>query len=182
MAFLTTNGGVYTIFLLSLATKRQFSLAEFELNCHFAPAVKKNIFIIKTIWIRFEIRKSKLIAYLKFSIVEWINAICFNIRFIWAIHLPKLFLSVNECFVPRLDSRIKPGKSFRNIVACCYPSLLYMHSSHSFLLDNAQLPMTNLVVPGFDRIGWLTELGFTWLRARCSFSKNSPRFSANIIN
>lgn len=27
--------------------------------------------------------------------------------------------AMNECLVPRLDSKIKPGKSSRRMVACC---------------------------------------------------------------
>ena len=44
MAFFTTNGGGYTIFLRSRAQKWQFSLAQREQNCYFAPAAKKKIF------------------------------------------------------------------------------------------------------------------------------------------
>lgn len=96
--------------------------------------------------------------------------------------LPKLVSAVKECFVPRFDSKINPGKSSLSIVACCCPSLLWIDNSLSFLLDNAQLPTTSLVAPGRERIGWLTEFGFTWLRALCSFSKNSPRFSKKKFN
>ena len=42
MAFFTTDGGGYTIFLRSRAQKWQFSLAQREQNCYFAPAAKKN--------------------------------------------------------------------------------------------------------------------------------------------
>ena len=39
--FFTTDGGGYTIFLRSRAQKWQFSLAQREQNCYFAPAAKK---------------------------------------------------------------------------------------------------------------------------------------------
>ena len=59
----------------------------------------------------------------------------------------------------------------------CCPSELWMCSSPSLRLANAQFPTTSLVCPGRERTGWLGVLGFTCARARWSFSRNSPRFS-----
>ncbi len=64
------------------------------------------------------------------------------------------------------------------LLTCC-PSELCTCSSPSFLHMSDQLPTMMRVTPGVDRMGWLTIPLFTWLRARWSFSKNSPRFSEN---
>jgi len=66
---------------------------------------------------------------------------------------------------------------FWSTVTTCCPSELWMCSSPSFRLANAQFPTTSLVCPGRERTGWLGVLGFTCARARWSFSRNSPRFS-----
>lgn len=67
--------------------------------------------------------------------------------------IPKLVSAVKECLVPLFDSKMKPGKSSLRIVACCWPSLLCIHNSLSFLLDNVQFPTTKRVVPGRESTG-----------------------------
>lgn len=62
------------------------------------------------------------------------------------------------------------------MVACC-PSELWMAISPSFRHVRDQLPTVSLVGPTTERMGWLAVTGFTWLLARCSFSKNSLRDS-----
>jgi hypothetical protein len=59
----------------------------------------------------------------------------------------------------------------------CCPSELWMCSSPSLRLANAQFPTTSLACPGRESTGWLGVLGLTCARARWSFSRNSPRFS-----
>lgn len=93
---------------------------------------------------------------------------------------PRLVSAVNECLVPRFDSNIKPGRSSRKIVACCWPSELYMWSSDSLRDVKDQFPTTRRNDDGFVSIGWLVVFDFTADRALCSFSRNSPRFSATI--
>lgn len=84
---------------------------------------------------------------------------------------------MNECLVPRFDSKINPGRSSLRIVACCCPSELWMWSSESLRDVRDQLPTTSRVGPGLERMGCDTEVFFTTALARCSFSRNSPRFS-----
>lgn len=89
---------------------------------------------------------------------------------------PKEVSAVNECLVPLLDSKTKPGRSSFKIVAC-WPSELWIAISPSFRQVRDQFPTVSLAGPGADKIGWLVVDGFTWLRARCNFSKNSLRLS-----
>lgn len=91
-------------------------------------------------------------------------------------HLPKEVSAVNECLVPLLDSKTKPGRSSFNIVAC-WPSELWIAISPSFRQVRDQFPTVSLAGPGVDKIGWLVVDAFTWLRALCNFSKNSLRLS-----
>ena len=52
-----------------------------------------------------------------------------------------------------------------------------MCTSPSFLQHKLQFPTTSRGDPTRDNIGWLGVPAFIWLRARCSFSRNSPLFS-----
>ena len=83
--------------------------------------------------------------------------------------------------MPRLDSKMNPGRSSRRMVVWCWPSELWMWISASFRDVRDQLPTTRRIGPGLERMG----IEFTLLRtaalARCSFSKNSPRFSEVLI-
>ena len=90
---------------------------------------------------------------------------------------PREVSAVNECLVPRFDSKTKPGSSSLRIVACCWPSELWIWSSPSFLQSRDQLPTTRRVGLRWVRTGWLGVPLFTCVRARWSFSRNSPRFS-----
>lgn len=86
---------------------------------------------------------------------------------------------MNECLVPLFDSKINPGKSSLKMVVCCCPSELWMWISDSFLDVSDQLPTTSLVGPVLDNTGIELLVHLTAARARCNFSKNSPRFSVN---
>lgn len=85
--------------------------------------------------------------------------------------------AVKECFVPRFDSKINPGRSSLRMVVWCWPSQLCMCNSDSFLDVSDQFPTTKRVGPGLERIGWEFVVILTAVRALCNFSKNSPRFS-----
>lgn len=84
---------------------------------------------------------------------------------------------MKECFVPLLDSKMNPGKSSLKIVVCCCPSELWIWISASFLDVRVQLPTTSRVGPVLDNIGIELLVHLTAARARCNFSRNSPRFS-----
>ena len=55
IAFFTTDGGGYTIFLRSRAQKWQFSLAQREQNCYFAPAAEKKKCSRPYIYVKFPV-------------------------------------------------------------------------------------------------------------------------------
>lgn len=55
-----------------------------------------------------------------------------------------------------------------------------MAISPSFKQVRDQFPTVSLLGPGIDNIGWLEVEGLTWLRARCSFSRNSLLLSTKI--
>lgn len=78
--------------------------------------------------------------------------------------------------MPRLLSKMKPGKSSWRIVTWC-PSELWMCSWFSFWFCSTQLPTTSFRRLLDERMGWEAVPLRTAARARWSFSRNSPRFS-----
>lgn len=93
-------------------------------------------------------------------------------------NLPSEVSAVKECLVPLLDSNTNPGRSSLSIVAC-WPSELWIAISPSLRQVSDQLPTVSLVGPTADRTGWLALAGFTWLLARCNFSRNSLLLSVS---
>lgn len=89
---------------------------------------------------------------------------------------PSVASAVNECFVPRLLSKMKPGKSSCRMVTW-WPSELCTCNWFSFWFCNTQLPTTSFRRLLADRMGCEEVPLRTAARARCSFSRNSPRFS-----
>lgn len=68
------------------------------------------------------------------------------------VNAPSEVSAVNECLVPLLDSKTKPGRSSFRMVACC-PSELWMAISPSFRQVRDQLPTVSLVGPTLERMG-----------------------------
>ena len=94
---------------------------------------------------------------------------------------PKDVSALNVCFVPLFDSKTKPARSSRRMVACC-PSALCTDTSLSLVHVRDQLPTESRVEPGDDSRGWLGVPSFTWPRALWSFSRNSPLLSGKVRN
>lgn len=86
--------------------------------------------------------------------------------------VPREVSAVKVCFVPRFDSKRKPGSSSLSVVVC-WPSVFTTSKCPSCTHFNDQFPTVKLGPPGVERIDWLIALLGTCPLARCNLSRNS---------